>query len=126
MLRILLFAIICLFAVSSNATFELEDPAEPGKENIKPREGSLFKKWQGKDQVIVAPGTALYVLVIDNRRCTGWLPDESEPYLGTTYMGTLLSKIDCSEGSEGKQFTLVQTQQGRMLWVESGKVLPAN
>ena len=104
MKRLMLLFIIGSIGANAQATFELEDPAEPGKEIIEPREKPLFGKWGGKDEVIIAPGTRTYVPSISNKKCVGWQQAVSQtPASGTeqdggrtstTYIGKIISKVD--------------------------------
>ena len=134
--RLILIIALCLISGLSQATFELEDPAELVKEPIEKKANPLFKNWRGSKEVIVAPGTNLYTPTIENSQCQGWQADDSEPLpndvtqkqhaTATTYVGTLVSKVDCQGDKGSKQFSLVRTNQGRLIWVESDKVLSAD
>ena len=133
--RLILIIVLCLFAGLSEATFELEDPAELVNEKIEKKENPLFKNWlgNGNNEVIVAPGTRLYTPNIENRQCDGWQADESEPSpndanstqstTATTYVGELVSKVDCHGEYGSKQFSVIKTADGRLMWVESDQVL---
>ena len=134
--RFILIILMCFFTGLSEATFELEDPAEPGKRDIEETGKPLFKGRRGDNDVIVAAGTSLYAPVIENRRCEGWQADESEPSAnhanGTqsttanTYLGTLVRKVDCQGDHGSKQFSVISLDDGRLIWVESDKVLTAD
>ena len=55
MKRSALFIVSCLLPALCLATFDLEDPAEPGKEIIEPKEGkSFFGRKDSKDKVMNA------------------------------------------------------------------------
>ena len=134
--RLILIIVLCLFADLSEATFELEDPAELVKEKIVKNEKPFFKNWRGEKEVIVAPGTHLYTPNIENRQCDGWQADKSEPSpndanstqstTATTYVGDLVSKVDCHGEHGSKQFSVIKTADGRLMWVESDQVLSVN
>ncbi len=131
--RLMLIIVLILFARLSEATFELEDPAELVKEKIEKNEMPFFKNWLGEKGVIVAPGTQLYTPNIENRQCESWQADESEPSpndangtqstTATTYVGKLVSKVDCHGEYGSKQFSVIKTTDGRLIWVESDKAL---
>lgn len=134
--RLILIIVSCLSCGLAQATFELEDPAEVVKKPIEKKDNPLFKNWRGKKQVVVAPGTYLYTPTIENSECQGWRAESSvvsptdatmtQTMTTDTYVGTLVTVLDCS-GKEGyKQLSLVETDQGRMIWVESNKVLTAD
>lgn len=130
---ILLFSVV---ATPALATFELDDPAEPGKEVIEPRETPLFGKWGGKDEVIIAPGTKIYAPKISNKQCVGWRQpgagsssdgaDQAGDRTTTTYIGKVVSKVDCQAGDQSKSFSIVETKEGQVLWVESSQLLSAD
>lgn len=136
MKRFIVFLVLSLLPGLSVATFDLEDPAELVKEKIEKNEKPFFKNWRGEKQVIVAPGTHLYTPNIENRQCESWQADQSEPSpngangtqstTATTYVGKLVSKVDCHGENGSKQFSVIKTNDGRLMWVESDKVLSAN
>lgn len=134
--RFILILALSLIWGLSQATFELEDPAELVKEPIEKKENPLFKNWRSKKEVIVAPGTDLYTPTIENSQCEGWQADDSEPSpndagqtqhtTAATYVGTLVTKVDCHGDNGSKQFSLFKTNADRLMWVESDKVLSAD
>ena len=137
MKRIILITALCLLASQSEATFELEDPAEIVKEPISEKDkNSIFKKWRGKKEVIVAVGTKLYIPNIEDGQCNSWRLNKTEPFqdennqtrytTNTTYMGALVKTIECKNSGGSMKFSLVQTSQDHLMWVESDKVLRAD
>ena len=129
MKRLVLIAALYLLAGMSEATFELDDPADyVGKTNNE-------AKGEPEEKVIVPVGTNLYAPSIVQGECIGWLFDESETSLEdsidkqfttqTTYMGVIIKIIDCNNEVDGGtlRFALVKVEKSRLIWVELDRVL---
>ena len=130
---------LCLLPVLCLATFDIEDPAEPGKEVIKSKEGkSFFGKKNSKDEVIVPATTEMFLPTVENGDCTGWKKDKTESYqdqnkqtryaTNKTYIGTPIQVVDCKNLSNGNTLSLVLVQIGkdRLIWVATDQVIPTD
>ena len=133
-----LISILCLISIAlstpTNATFELEDPADPDQQlEMEKKQKSFFKSTGKRYDVIIAAGTDLYIPNIDGKACDGWILDKTEPWIdendeahyntNKTYMGLSMKTIDCARGDDKLKLSLIKTDQGRLVWVESDKVL---
>jgi hypothetical protein len=142
MKRIALICTLCLLTAVSQATFEMEEPAQM-VEDFQKEQSEAFERGKlaadtAEAEVIVTANTNLYTPGIIEGECTEWSIDKSEPYLDenqqtqftskTTYIGRTIKTIDCTNPTEGEslQLLLIKTRQGRLIWVESGKVLSSD
>jgi hypothetical protein len=133
--RLALVTAFCLCSGLCQATFEIEDPAEPGKELINPANGKVFSlKKSAKKDLIIPPATALYLPMIEQEKCHGWRLDESETYLNKdnqtlfgsskTYLGRSIKTIDCKDtNGTSLSLSLIQLEDKRLIWVDTNKTL---
>ena len=129
--------ILCLVSTLANATFELEDPADPDKQlEMEKKQKSIFKSTGKRYDVIITAGTDIYIPGIEQGACNSWQLDKSEPWTGAdnqvrfsthqTYMGFAMKAIDCNNNGDSLALSLVKTDKGRLIWVETDKLLAAD
>ena len=135
MIKFVLPVVLCLLSGVVGATFELKDPAQPDEDA---KTGKPIK-YLNKDtsvavkNVIVPASVELIQPDIENNKCVGFSSDPSElnadgssgSLTSKTYIGKAISSTKCPAPGSSKTFTLVQTSDGRLIWVDSSRLLDA-
>lgn len=137
MKKIILISVLCLLAGVSGATFELDDPTQPD-ENANTGKTISFSGKQPKttaEHVIVPQGVDLIQPIIENNKCIGFSADQSEIAADgssgsltlTSYVGPVISTTNCpvtGSGDKGDlKITLIEINDGRLVWVDSSRIL---
>ena len=139
MKNLILITMLCLLATVSQATFEIQDPTQVDEDAKTSKPISFLNKDSkaGVTKVIVPMGVELIQPTVESNKCIGLAADHSEIKAdGTsgsltveTYMGVVVSTTDCkltgSDDESDLNISLIETTQGRLIWVDSSRLLKA-
>ena len=132
-----LIILLCLLSGLSEGTFEIEDPIKLLEEDEKAREN----KTPGKvpvasvKKIIVPPNVNLITPDIENNKCVGFSKDASETkadgtsvsYTVKTYLGVIRDTTECPVADTGAttplKVALIEIDDGRLIWLDSSKIL---